>query len=66
MAIDVIVLGTWEQKENKPGKTGIKAHLREQGTHKERNTFREQGNTRKTLLGTREHEPPGRPLLSVL
>ena len=50
--------------ENKTGNTGTKAYFREQGTAKSKKYFWGiYGNTRKILLGTREHDPPpGRPL----
>ena len=51
------IIGKREQKENKAWNTGTKAVFREQGTPKLKNAFREQGNTRKILLGTREHGP---------
>ena len=40
------LLGTREKKENKDGKTGTKAVIREQGTPKSEKCFREQGNIR--------------------
>ena len=56
-------LGTWEQKENRTRNMGTKAYLREQGTPKSKKYFREHGNTRKILLGTREHGPPREALI---
>ena len=50
--------GTREQKENKTGKMGTKEYFSEQGIPKSKKYFREPGNTRKILLGTREHGPP--------
>ena len=56
-------LGTWEQKENKPWNKETKAYFREQGTPKSKKFFfKERGNTKKILLGTREHGLPPSPL----
>ena len=58
-------LGTWEQKENKTGNAGTKHSLGNKEHQNRRNTFREHGNTRKILLGTRLRDfPPPLPLPS--
>ena len=60
-------LGTWEQKENKTGNTGTKHTLGNREQQNRRSTFREHGNTRTILLGTRVRDfPPPLPLPSPL
>ena len=54
-------LGTWEQKQNKTGNTGTREQnvfLGNREHQNRRKTFSEHGNTRKILMGTREHVSP--------
>ena len=66
--MDKKIIGNKAKRENKTEKMGTKAmfqYFKEQGTPtRKKKTFKEQGNTRESLLGTGEHGHPWEALIS--